>query len=96
MTVAKKQFEFVIRGRVLALDTAGVKAIANLQTIIDAVVVEGIEYDLTTPSGLVGAAGQQFTYPTLVADYPDGSPTAALAATMAAAQALITTMKAIT
>lgn len=95
MTIAKKQFEFVIRGRVLALDSAGALAAANLQPVIDGVVLSGVEYDLNTPSALTGAPGEQFTYPTLVADLDQAPTNVALAGTMAAVKTLVTTLKGI-
>lgn len=77
MTISKKQFDFTIRGRIVAIDSTAALALANLQPVLDAFVLEGIEYDLTTPAS-VGVGNEAVSYPTLVADLVVPATTAAV------------------
>lgn len=94
MTISKKQFEFHVRGRVVAIDTTAALALANLQVIVEGFTLEGIEYDLTTPA-TAGVGNELVSFPTLVADNVTPANTAALAATAIAIKAAIGAMKAI-
>lgn len=47
MPIAKKQFEFAIRGRGIATSTAGVVSQANMTFPIDAITVNGREIKLS-------------------------------------------------
>jgi hypothetical protein len=92
MTISKKQFDFAVRGRVCAIDPTAALILANLQVVIEGFSLEGVEYDLTTPS-TVGAGNEIISFPTLVADNITPTTTAALAATATAVKAAIGTLK---
>ena len=94
MTIAKKQFDFAVRGRVNAIASSGSLALSNLQVVIEGFSLEGIEYDLTTNS-TAGTGDETVTFPTLVADNVTPATTAALSGTMAAIKAAIGTLKGI-
>lgn len=89
MALSKKQFDFTIRGRVLAVNTAGTLSLANLQVVVDSVALEGIEYDLTTP-----VLNGDVSYNTLVKNYTTAT-TAPLADVMDDVLSMIGTLKAI-
>jgi hypothetical protein len=95
MPIAKKQFDFRVRGRVVAIDPTAPLSLANLQVVVDAFSLDGSEYDLTTPN-TVGAGNEVISFPTLVADRVTPATTASVAATAAAIKAAIGTLKAIT
>lgn len=95
MTISKKQFDFTVRGRVMAIDSTAALAPANLQAILDAVSIAGVEYDLTTPA-TAGVGAEAFTYPTIVADTVTPAQTATLAATTTAIKAIVLALKNIT
>lgn len=93
--IAKKQFDFAVRGRVCAIDPTAALSLANLQVVVEGFALDGVEYDLTTPS-TVGVGNEVISFPTLVADRVTPATTAALAATATAVKAAIGTLKAIT
>ena len=92
--IAKKQFDFAVRGRVCAIDPTAALTLANLQVVIEGFALEGSEYDLTTPA-TVGAGNEIVSYPTLIADRATPATTAPLAATATAVKAAIGTLKGI-
>lgn len=94
MPIAKKQFDFAVRGRVVAIDPNAALSLANLQVVIEGFSLEGSEYDLTTPN-TVGTGNEVVSFPTLVADRVTPATTAPLAATATAVKAAIGTLKAI-
>ena len=94
MTISKKQFDFIVRGRVVAIDPAAALSLANLQVVLDVFSLEGVEYDLKTPAS-VGAGAEAISYPTQVADTVTPANVASVAATAAAVKAVIGTLKTI-
>ena len=94
MPIAKKQFDFRVRGRVVAINPALPLTLANLQVVVDAFSLDGSEYDLNTP-GTVGAGSETISFPTLVADRVTPATTAPIAATATAIKAAIGVLKAI-
>lgn len=94
MPIAKKQFDFAVRGRVVAIDPTAPLSLANLQVVVEGFSLEGSEYDLTTPA-VAGVGDEAVSYPTLVADRVTPATTAALAATATAVKAAIGTLKGI-
>lgn len=54
MAIAKKQFEVEVIARIVATDTDGTAVNSNFDTIIDELVINGVEADLTgnSDSGL--------------------------------------------
>lgn len=94
MTIAKKQFDFAVRGRVCAINPAGSLTLANLQMVIEGFALDGVEYDLTTNS-TAGSGDEVISFPTLVADRITPATTAALSGTAAAIKTAIGTLKGI-
>lgn len=95
MPISKKQFEFVIRGRVVAVNSAGSLTLANLQTIVEGFSLNGVEYDLTTPS-TVGTGDEAVTFNTVVADRTTPANTSVLTDVTDAVEVIIGDLKTIT
>ena len=95
MPISKKQFEFAVRGRVVAINSTAALTLANLQVVVEGFALDGTEYDLML-FATVGTGNEHVTYPTIVADRVTPATTAALAATATAVKAAIGTLKAIT
>lgn len=92
--IAKKQFDFAVRGRVCAIDPTSSLTLANLQVVLEGFSLEGVEYDLKTFS-TAGAGDETISFPTVVADNVTPATTASVAATAAAIKAVIGTLKGI-
>lgn len=92
MTIAKKQFDFAVRGRVCAINPAGSLTLANLQMVIEGFALDGVEYDLTTYS-TAGSGDEAISFPTLVADRVTPATTTALADTADAIKVAIGELK---
>jgi hypothetical protein len=94
MAIAKKQFDFAVRGRVVAINSAGALALSNLQVVIEGFALEGVEYDLTTNS-TAGSGDELVTFPTVIVDNLTPANTTTVAATAAAIKAAIGALKTI-
>lgn len=94
MPISKKQFDFVIRGRVNAINSAGALSLANLQVVLEGFALAGVEYDLTTNS-TAGTGDETVTFPTVIVDNATPSNTTTVAATAAAIKAAIGALKGI-
>lgn len=92
--IAKKQFDFAVRGRVCAIDPTAALSLANLQVVLEGFSLEGIEYDLKTFSS-AGSGDEAISFPTVVADNVTPATTATIAATASAIKAVIGTLKGI-
>jgi hypothetical protein len=69
MAIAKKQFEFTITGRSTATDVTGILEEANLTTVIDEIIINGVEIKISTLTTAANVTTLANTAELVIVDY---------------------------